>query len=295
MRVKFMLFSIERANKVNRHFVWIGEKLKTIFSNFKYTLMQSDLKISTEKYLTAAFFSALVYGLLFFVFIYGLQFARDGTVTAEGNIISFVVGLMFFVIFFILHIIYPGIMAKQHATGIDQNLLFALKSMMIQVSSGVSLFDSMINIGNEDYGIVSKEFAELTKKISSGEGEVKALEKMALSTKSDYLRKTTWQLLTSLRSGASLESALKSIVETLSNNQARAIKNYAAELNLWILVYLLLAVAIPTMGVTFLVILSALGGVSIGPELIILIVLGAFAMQIILIGFVKNRMPKVIA
>jgi len=190
---------------------------------------------------------------------------------------------------------YPGIMAKQHATGIDQNLLFALKSMMIQVSSGVSLFDSMVNISKENYGIVSKEFAELTKEISAGEGEAKALEKMALSTKSDYLRKTTWQLLTSLRSGASLEGSLKSIVETLTKNQERAIKNYAAELNLWILVYLLLAAAVPTLGVTFLVILSALGGTSVGPELIILIVLGAFAMQIILIGFVKNRMPKVIA
>ena len=290
-----MLFSIERANNVNRHFVWIGEKLNAIFSNLKYTLLQADLDISPEKYLTASFFSALIYGLLFFILIYGLQFARDQAITAEGSIISFVVGIMFFGVFFMLHIIYPGIMAKQHATGIDQNLLFALKSMMIQVSSGISLFDSMVNISREDYGIVSKEFANLTKEISAGEGEAKALEKMALSTKSDYLRKTTWQLLTSLRSGASLEGSLKSIVETLTNRQERAIKNYAAELNLWILVYLLLAAAVPTLGVTFLVILSALGGASVGPELIILIVLGAFAMQIILIGFVKNRMPRVIA
>jgi len=290
-----MVFSIERAKKINRHFVWIGEKLSGIFSNLKYSLLQADLDISVEKYLTAAFFSAICYGLLFFAFIYLLLFVRNQTITPEDSILSFVTGFAFFCLFFFLHVIYPKLMAKKYASGIDQNLLFALKSMLIQVSSGVSLFDSLVNISKEKYGIVSKEFAELTKEISAGEGEAKALEKMALSTKSEYLRKTTWQLLVSLRSGASLQGALKSIVQTLSSNQARAIKSYAAELNLWILVYLLLAAAVPTLGVTFLVILSSLGGAAVGPEHILLIVFGAFAMQVILIGFIKNRVPKVFA
>ena len=240
MRVRFMLFSIERANNVNRHFVWIGEKLSSIFFKVKYNLTTAGIEISAEKYLTAAFFSAAVYGLLFFGLFYFLLFARDAAITAESSILSALIGSAFFCVFFFLHMIYPGIMAKGYASGIDKSLLFALKSMLIQVSSGVSLFDAMVNVSRADYGVVSKEFEDLTKEISAGESEAKALEKMALSTKSDYLKKTTWQMLTAIRSGASLQGALSSIVQTLTSNQARAIKDYAAELNLWILVYLLL-------------------------------------------------------
>jgi len=295
MRVKFMLFSIERAKNINRHFVWIGEKLSGVFFKVKYSLAEAGIEISPEKYLTAAFFSALVYGLLFFFLFYGLLFLRDGTISVENSLFSSLIGIAFFAVFFFLHVIYPGLIAKKHAAGIDQSLLFALKSMLIQVSSGVSLFEAMVNISKADYGFVSREFLDLTKEISAGESEAKALEKMALSTKSEYLKRTSWQLLTSIRSGASLQGALSAIVQTLTNNQARAIKDYAAELNLWILVYLLLAAAVPTLGITFLVILSSLGGSSVGPEYIILMVLGAFMMQIVLIGFVKNRAPKVFA
>lgn len=295
MRVKFMLYSIERANKVNRHFVWIGEKLSGLFFNVKYALQQGDFEIEPEKYLTAAFFSALVYGIIFFFAFYALFAVRDGTITGENSVLAALIGLAFFCIALFLHIIYPGIMAKKYAAGIDQSLLFALKSMLIQVSSGVTLFNAMINISKANYGIVSKEFEALTKEISAGESEVKALEKMALKTKSDYLRKTTWQLLASMRSGASVQGALSSIVETLSNKQVRAIKDYAAELNLWILIYLLLAAAVPTLGITFLVILSAMGGASIGPETVLLAIFGAFFMQVVLIGFIKSRVPKVFA
>jgi len=295
MRVKFMLFSIERANNVNRHFVWIGERLSGLFFNVKYGLRQADLEISPEKYLTAAFFSALIYGVLFFFLLYGLFLFRDMAVSAENSLLSFAVGLVFFSLFLFLHVIYPGIMAKKYASGIDQNLLSALKSMQIQVSSGVSLFKAMVNVSKANYGTVSKEFEELTKEISAGESEAKALEKMAMKTKSDYLRRVAWQLLASLRSGASVQGALKSIVQTLTNRQIRAIKDYAAELNLWILIYLLLAAAVPTLGITFLVILSAMGGASVGPEMVLMAVFGAFVMQIALIGFVKSRMPKVFA
>ena len=293
MRVRFMLFSVERANNINRKFVWIGETFAKIFSNIKYDLPKAGLKISPEKYLTAAIFSALGYGLMVFLLFYGLFFMRDGAITAQNSIFASSLGVTFFAVFFVIHAIYPSIMAKKYAAGVDQSLMFALKSMLIQVSSGVSLFDSMVNVSKSDYGTISTEFGSVVQAISAGESEAKALEKLALRTKSEYLKRTSWQLLASLRSGASLQGALTSVVQTLASHQMRAIKDYAAELNMWILIYLLLAAAIPTLGITFLVILSAMGGASVGPELIIVMVAGAFVMQAGLIGFVKTRIPKV--
>ncbi len=288
-----MLFSIEKANKLSRNYNWTGERLNKIFSNTKYDISKADLDISAEKYLTASFLSALIYGTAFFALFGALLFFKDGETSTLNTVFSAAIGLAFFGVFFALHIVYPKLLAKQYATEIDQSLLFALKSMLIQVSSGVSLFAAMVNVGKSNYGTVSTEFENVAKEISGGESEIKALEKLALKTKSDYLKKTSWQLLTSIRSGASLSGALSSVVEMLSNNQMRAIKNYSAELNFWILMYLLMAGALPTLGITFMVILSTMGGSPIGSEFVLLLIAGSAATQMILIGFVKTRIPKV--
>jgi len=293
MRIMFLLYSIEAVNKINRKFIWIGHRLSHFVPSLALDLDRAGVKASSEKYLTAAFFSAILYGLLSFSFFYFLFFIRDNVITNDNSIISAGLGIVFFFVFLFLHIIYPGIIANKYAAGIDQSLMFALKSMLIQVTSGVSLFNAMVNVSKSNYGAVSAEFGDVVKEISSGVSETKALEKLALRTKSEYLKKTSWQLLTSLRSGASLKGALATVVDSLNNQHMRAIKDYAAELNLWILLYLLLAAAIPTMGVTFLVIMSAMAGLNIGPSAVIAIIVGAGLMQIVLIGFVKTRIPKV--
>lgn len=293
MRVRLMLFSIERAKKINRHFLWIGNRLSRIFFGLKYDLPNAGIRIDAKKYLTAAFFSALAYFAMFFFLFYFLLLARDHAVLPQNTLFALAVGTVFFIVFFLLHIFYPKIISQKIASSIDNTLLFALKSMYIQVTSGISLYEAMVNVSKSGYGIVSEEFGGVVKDISVGESEPKALEKLALKTKSEHLRKTCWQLLNSIRSGASVQGALQSIVEVLTRNQERSIKNYAAELNMWILMYLLLAAAIPTLGITFLVILSSMGGASVGPEHIITVIIGAFLIQVILIGFVKNRVPRV--
>ncbi|PIN84781.1 MAG: hypothetical protein COV47_05595 [Candidatus Diapherotrites archaeon CG11_big_fil_rev_8_21_14_0_20_37_9] len=293
MQIKFMLFSLERINKMNRKFIWIGERLSRVFYNLKYDLYKANVDTSAERYLTASFFSAAIYGILFFSFFYALFFMRDGEILADNSIIATLFGLIFFIVFFALHLVYPKIIAQKYSSGIDQSLLFALNSMLIQVSSGVSLFDAMSNVSKSNYGNVSGEFGKVVKDINSGESEARALEKLAVKTNSEYMKKIIWQLITALRSGASLKGSLETVVQLLNRLQLRAIKNYAAELNMWILLYLMLAAAIPTIGITFLVILSAMAGASVGPETIILFILFAGAMQVMLIGFVKTRVPKV--
>ncbi len=288
-----MLFSIEQAKKLNKRILFIGDFFQKVFVGVKYEIKKAELNISTEEYLTASFLSGLIYGIFFFIFLTALIFLRDGII-ANAFPLNVIAGIMFFVLFFFLHIIYPGIISKRIAFGIDQNLIFALKSMLIQVKSGIPLFNTIKNIAKADYGIVSEEFNELIQDINSGISEAKALEKLALKTKSEYMKKAAWQITASIKSGASVAGALETAINTLTANQLRAIKNYSAELNLWILMYLLLAAAIPTLGITFMIILSSFGGSDISEMHVIITILFAFIVQIILIGFVKNRKPKVI-
>jgi len=295
MRVKFLLFSVERAQRINRRFIWLGKLLNRLFPGVRLHLSRAELGVQAENYLTASVFSALVYGLLFYALMMFLLFARSHALLLENILLSTLIGALFALVFFFLHIIFPRLMAEQLASGIDDSLVFALKSLLIQVSSGVPLFESLKNVSKSSYGTVSGEFREAVQAINAGSSEQEALERLAVKTKSDFMRKACWQITSSIRSGASIVGALSSVVETLSANQVRAIKNYAAELNLWILLYLLVAAAIPTLGITFLVIISSLGGSSIEEIHVIGFVLLAFVLQIFFIGFIKTRIPRVFA
>lgn len=288
-----MLFPLGKIRKLNRRFLWIGSRLEIFFYSLKYDLIDADIENDIQEYLTASFISAAIYFLLGAFFGFLLAYIRG----ISGQLAFFIsagIGLSFFVLFFALHILYPKIIAKQKSAEIDESLIFALNNIMIQLSSGIGLYDAMANASKAGYGIVSKEFGKIVDDINSGMCELKAIEKAALKSKSDYFKKALWQVITSMRSGASLYGALSSVVDSLNRKQSRAIRNYSAELNLWILIFLSGAAAIPSLGITFVIMLSALGGASIKEIDLVFIAAGAILFQIFVIGLVRTRVPKVI-
>lgn len=292
MRVRFMLLSIEEANNLPSRLTNPFIRLARIFKFLPQSLSFAHLDIEPENYLAASALSALGYGLIFGLFFSGLGFLTTGTFTYEIFQFGIVGGLAAALCAFGLHLIYPRFVARQVSGGVDQGLMFALRSLQIQVSSGVSLYDAMTNVAKSNYGYISTEFETVVQDINAGVSESAALERLALRTQSPFLRKTIWQLITNIRAGSPLSTALTAIMVTLTEFQSRAIKSYAAELNMWILLYLLIAAALPTIGITFMVILSSIGGSDISEGTIFSTVALAFFIQIILIGLIGTRAPK---
>ena len=114
---------------------------------------------------------------------------------------------------------------------LEKNLIFALKDLLLQVTSGVSLYNGLVNISKSNYGEVSKEFERLAKKINGGVPTERALEELSIETKSDYLKRATWQLTNTIKAGADLKESLKVIIAELTNSQKTKISDYAKELN----------------------------------------------------------------
>lgn len=289
-----LLFPIEKAKEFSERFLGIGRILSKIVFSLEYDLQKAEIKIEPEKYALASFISAIIYGFIF-LFIglaFGVIIMREINqntfmiMTASG-VISFFGALIF-------HLIYPKIQANQIAANVDEELIFALRTILIQVSSGISLFEAIKAISRSNYGQVSQEFKDVIRDVNTGMSEQTALEKLAFKTNSDILKKTIWQIITTMKSGGSVVNALQSEINELVENQVETIKKYSAELNLWTLIYLLIAAAMPSLGVTFLVIASSVGGSGIGSEAVILIALLAFCVQGALIFLVRGQVPKVI-
>jgi len=293
LKVRFLLFPLSKIKRINRRMLWIGNKFSSVFHNIRYQLKDADIEVSSEEYLTASFFSAFIYALVGFGLVSALGIARGATFEEQLPLAS-LAGICFGLVFFALHLVYPKILSKQKVLRINDSLIFALNNLIIQISSGVSMYEAMSTLSKSDYGQVSKEFGKIVEDINSGVSEAKALEKSALQAKSEYFKKTIWQIITSIKSGASLYGALNSVLDSLIRKQVRGIRDYAAELNLWILIYLLGAAAIPSLGITFLVMISALGGAAVNEITLIVVAASAVVFQILLIGFVRTRVPKVL-
>jgi len=79
----------------------------------------------------------------------------------------------------------------------------------------------------------------------------------------------------------------------LNDAQKGKIMNYARELNLWSLIYMMFAVAIPTIGSTMMVILSTFAGFGVSKQMFVSFIALCFAIQFIMVNFVKARRPVV--
>ena len=288
-----MILPLNIGIKLSKPFRGIGHLLAKKFSNIKNDLQASDLEMEDFEYLSVAliniiFMILLFFGLLF-VLSYRVQLKPLEESLKSSLLYSFGIGAL---ISFAL-IRYPKISAGKKAEQIDKNLVYALKDLALQISSDVSLYNGLVNVSKAGYGQVSTEFGKIAQAINTGTPMDKALERMAVNTESEYLKRTTWQLVNTLKAGASLKGALRAIVSDLTIEQRSKIRDYAHELNLWSLIYMLFAVAVPTIGAVMLVILSSFGGMGVSQNMFLVFIGICFFIQYVLIGFIKARRPIV--
>jgi len=310
LEVKIFLFVIPKAIEAPlvRRMRGIGAKLTALSPGIAYDLRELG-EPDAAAYAARALANSALLGALLALFITALLFAT-GRIRPEilslafsnKDVFAYSVnallpaaggGLVVFGIILAFLLYYPKILARKLAETVDKDLIFALKDMQLQISSGVSLFNAFVNVSRAGYGSVSKQFDSVVKDISAGEAEDAALEKMAAHTESEFMKRTVWQMITALRGGASLEGALSSMIDILKRDQAARIRNFIHELNLWALVYMIIAVAVPGLGSTVLVVISAFGGITVTEMTYAFALALCFVAEIVIIGFIKSRRPIV--
>ena len=310
-----MILPVPVARKISHRFTGLNQKIGRLFPGMERSLRETDLGLSSDEYVGIVLVNAFFFFILFFPLLLVLSMgisnlnlpvssanqltslavadiANDGSLQRQlWN--SFLSAGGIFILLVCVLLIYPKILAGKKAEQIDQYLVFALKDLLSQLGAGVPLYNALLNVSRQGYGQISREFGKVAQEVNAGKPMEESLQKMAERSKSEFLRRTTWQLVNTLKAGASLKGALRSIIDDLSLEQKSKIKNYAHELNLWSLIYMLFAVAIPTIGATMLVILSSFAGIGVNQGLFIFFVFICFIIQASLIGFIKSRRPMV--
>ena len=86
--------------------------------------------------------------------------------------------------------------------------------MLIEIKSGVNLFDSMQVIANSSYGSLSTEFKKAIDEINTGTTYSEALQKMATNNPSRYFRKAIWQMVDGMKAGGDVTNIIKETVKS---------------------------------------------------------------------------------
>jgi pilus assembly protein TadC len=188
---------------------------------------------------------------------------------------------------------YPKFVALRRIKKLEKDLLNSLEHILIEIKSGVPLFNAMIGV-TDGYGEVSDEFKIAVKEINAGIPEIKALERASLRNPSLYFRRSLWQITNAMKAGSDIASALEAIVNNLTQEQIIAIRRYGQELSPFTLMYMLIAVIMPTLGITFLIILSSFAGLKIPDFTFPMIILVLAIFQYFYMGIIKTKRPALV-
>jgi flagellar protein FlaJ len=282
---------LDKAARVSRHFLSLGEFFSNIFPGLEFELEQANFEFESREWIALAFFSFVFYFSMLFGILFIITIAAR-VVLLKALFISLAVGLVIGMVSFLYLIFYPKLCVNRKVRNIEKNLPYALHHLLIDVRSGVPLFNALSSIAHSDYELLSDEIQKAINDINTGKSEIAALEKLARRNPSLYFRRVIWQIVNALKSGADVGSTISQIVIALLEEQKISIKRYGAQLNPLALMYMIFAVIFPTLGITFILVISSFIGFGFDVEWILMSILGFLLIfQFMIIGLIKSRRP----
>ncbi|MFC2154466.1 type II secretion system F family protein [Candidatus Altiarchaeota archaeon] len=289
-----------KVQKISEHFQGIAKLIGAMFPTLEWDLRKAGYNVNSVQYMSISIYLimlAFIGGLI--VFVVPAFAVVDEVVLPDGGInveimyaLGMSVAVSVLVFFYILYA--PKVKISSRGRKIDKHLEYMLKDMQVQLTAGVPLFDTLVNISRGQYGECSNIADGVVQEVQSGKSVIEVLDDVGMWSPSDYLRKVLWQIVNAVRSGSDMVRALEAIAVDIRVEKENKIKAYGQELNLWGLIYLMAAVIVPSMGVTLLVILSSfIGGSVIDETMFWTIMVGLIIFQMVFISFVSSKRPEV--
>jgi flagellar protein FlaJ len=275
----------------SKHLVGLGTRFGKFMPLSDVDMKKAEIPMSAKEYSTMSMviiiFYFIFFSFLFFVITFRLFSKLD-------ILLPLVVSLFFSILVFAQLVTFPIIRVTKKVRDLDRNLVFALRTILVQLRSGVSLFESMKVVAEGNYGAVSKEFKKAVDQISTGTIQEIALERIAEYNPSIFFRRAIWQIVNGMRAGADITTVLGESVDSLTEAQSIQIRNYESQMKILSLVYMMLGVIVPALGITFLIVLSSFPQIQITEIYFWMLLIGVAIAQFMYMGIVKSKRPTLL-
>jgi len=287
----FIPFNI--LKNISSVFLGLGSKIEKSLPSLKLNLEYVKLGINAQEYtamcLMSSLFSFILLNIIINIFFIIINFGRS-------LLLAFGISTAMSLFIFAQQILYPKIHVQRKTKDIERNLLPALQDILVQLNSGIPFFRIIVNISGKNYGEISKEFSKAINKINAGYSQIDVLDEMASKSTSLYFRRALWQLVNGIKTGSDTITVIKEIISSLSEEQLIQIQRYSGQLNPLIMFYMIVTIILPSLGMTFLIVISSF--LSAQEFVTKIIFWGLYGMvlffQIMFMGIIKVRRPTLL-
>lgn len=266
--------------------------------DFKRDLEEADMHVDTTDYASVAALCGILYlVVLLAVFVsFSMNpdlelWFPDSAETLKSVLISapFIISLVMMT----QVMNFPSMKARRKAKNVESNLLYALRHMTVQVRSGATLFEAMKSVAFSDYGAISSDMDVAVKQVASGFPMANAIDSLAMRNRSKNYKKILWQLENAIRTGSDIGQVLMSMSENYFEDQKIAIQKFGKEMNTITMVFLITTVIFPVMGVIVLVLTALIPVQSIPSSFLFIFLFIVAFVQMMIIGYIKEKRPPV--
>lgn len=290
MRIPLSFLPEQVLYKFSKFFYGVAERIDKRMPALGINLNQAESKLGSIEYISMCLASSSFF--LLFALTFSLISFRFGISYFIFAGISILVTLLMFS----QQLAYPKLISSRRVKGIERNLIPALQDMTVQLNSGVSLFNILVNLSNGQYGEISVEMNDAVRDINTGRPQIDVLEDMAIRNPSLLFRRAIWQIVNGLKEGADIATLIEDVIRSVNDEQITQIQRYGGQLSPLALFYMLIAIIAPSLGITFVTIISTFAGLPTETvKMVFYVLLGVtFVFQIMFIGMIKTRRPSLI-
>lgn len=257
------------------------------FPNLGIKLKQAGMKENAEEFVRKTAFASFYMTTAVVVFL--------GAIFLKMNVLLRVLYFVFpmlFVILFFYFLQLPEYRIRLKEKDIEREIVFACRFLIIELESGVPLYNALNNV-SKTYRTIGRAFKEIIENIDLGSAIEDAIEDAITMTPSQDFRKVLWQILNSLKTGAEVSSSLGAVVDQITREQVIKVNEYGRRLNPIAMFYMMIAVILPSLGVTMLIVLSSFLAFELSLFVLVVAAVALGFLQFMFIAIIRSTRPAV--
>ncbi|MFH1506344.1 MAG: type II secretion system F family protein [archaeon] len=263
------------------------EHIVKAYPDMKKKLRMAYINMTPEKYIKKQLRNSFLMSVMLTVLWFFLVDKKDWPMILV--FVGFIV--IFFGIYTVLIRTVDARISKR-ARNLDQDVLFAGRFLLVKLNSGKPLLNSLVD-ASKSYGVARTYFQEIVREIELGAPLEEALSDATEYCPSKNFKKILFQITNALKIGVDVTQFLDAVLEEISHEQLVEIQKYGKKLNGLTLFYMLLAIVLPSLGVTLFSVVASLLSVPIDVTLFIGLIIFLVAINFIFITIFKSARPVV--